>query len=86
MLYDSQGNNERKMVSTYEGYHGAAARPLMTQIPVKYYSFLFNQLHIICPKAHNFNEIDFFRLFVFRHQVKSWFNVTLKFVMINVTL
>jgi len=30
----TDGNSERKLVSTYEGYHGATARQLMTQIPV----------------------------------------------------
>jgi len=30
----SDGNSERKLVTTQEGYLGAAARPMMTQIPV----------------------------------------------------
>ena len=34
MFNNFPGNSERKLVSTYEGYHGATARQLMTQIPV----------------------------------------------------
>ena len=34
MINRFPGNSERKLVTTQEGYLGAAARPMMTQIPV----------------------------------------------------
>lgn len=124
MFNNFPGNSERKLVSTYEGYHGATARQLMTQIPVventcsikprifghfqKVHEEFTNAmtttqwvLFKVCSKKSCcsvelavlkhyyyffYTKSDRVRLSVFQHRARSWFNVTSKFVMINVTL